>query len=197
MVDNKGTYHITDNNDIYEPARNNNFELIVTGLDGILKSGVDASTANENDYIKNGQEVLRVAIDASSVPHYVLGVIEVKRGNTVAKFADVPTFASQTIRVKDYISIDSGYSNPKDVIMAWQALAYNPRTEQIFRAKNYKKTCTLIEWDPSFRQVVRKWTIEGAWVSEISEDDFSVDSDGQRKFNATIVFDRAYCLNDR
>lgn len=196
MADNKGTYHITDNNDIYEPARNNNFEFIVAGIDGILKAGTDQSVINENDYIKNGQEVLRVAVESASVPNFQLGTIEVKRGNTTAKFAGVPTFSSGSLVVKDYISIDSGYSNPKDILLAWQALAYDVRTEQVHRAKNYKRTGTLIEWDPAYKTIVRKWTIEGAWVSEVSEDAFSTENEGQRKITATIVYDKAYPVRE-
>ena len=71
MADNRGTYHLTDNPDIYEPARNNNFEFLITGIDDILKAGVDTGVTPQNDdYIKNGQEVLRVAVEASSVPHF-------------------------------------------------------------------------------------------------------------------------------
>ena len=191
MADNRGTYHITDNNDIYEPARNNNFEFQITGIDGILKAGTDVSSIQANDYIKNGEEVVRVAVEASSVPHVSLGVIEVKRGNNTAKFAGLPTFANGTLTLKDYISIDSGYSNPKDVLMAWQALAYDVRTEKISRAKNYKKTCYLTEYSPDW-EIVREWTLEGCWVSEVSEEAFTTESEGKRTFTATIVYDKAY-----
>lgn len=191
MADNRGTYHLTDNPDIYEPARNNNFEFLVTNVDNLLKAGVDESTARETDYIKNGQEALRVAVESSSVPHFALGVIEVKRGNNTAKFAGLPTFQSGSLTLKDYISVNSGYSNPKDVMMAWQALAYNVRNEKISRASVYKRTCFLVEYSPDY-EVVRKWQLDGCWCSEVSEDSFTTESEGQRKFTATIVFDKAY-----
>ena len=191
MPDTRGTYHLTNNPDIYEPARNNNFEFLVTGIDNLLRAGVDAETARETDYIKNGQEALRVAVESSSVPHFSLGVIEVKRGNNTAKYAGLPTFQSGSLTLKDYISVNSGYSNPKDVMLAWQALAYNVRSEKISRASVYKKTCTLTEYSPDY-EVVRQWTLEGCWCSEVSEDNFSTENEGQRRFTATIVFDRAY-----
>jgi hypothetical protein len=196
MADNKGTYHITDNNDIYEPARNNNFEFLVSNLDGILKAGTDESAIQDEDYIRNGEEVLRVSVESSSVPNFQLGVIDVKRGNNTAHFAGLPTFPSGSLTVKDFISINSGYSNPKDVMLAWQSLAYNVKTEQIHRASNYKKTCSLIEWTPDYKQVVRKWTLEGCWVSEVSEDNFSTESEGKRVFTATVVYDKAYPVRD-
>lgn len=191
MPDTRGTYHLTNNPDIYEPARNNNFEFLVTGIDSLLKAGVDRETANESDYIKNGQEALRVAVESSSVPHFALGVIEVKRGNNTAKFAGLPTFQSASITLKDYISVNSGYSNPKDVMLAWQALAYDVRSEKISRSNVYKRTCTLTEYSPDY-EIVRQWTLEGCWCSEVSEDPFSTENEGQRRFTATIVFDKAY-----
>jgi len=195
MADTYGTYHLTNNPDIYEPARNNTFEFQVTNVDSLLKAGVDEATARETDYIKNGQEALRVAVESSSVPHFQLGVIEVKRGNNTAKFAGLPTFQSGSLTLKDYISVDSGYSNPKDVMMAWQALAYNVRTEKVSRASVYKRTCFLVEYSPDY-VIVRKWKLEGCWCSEISEDAFTTESEGQRKFTATIVFDRAYPVSE-
>ena len=191
MADNRGTYHLTDNPDIYEPARNNNFEFRVTGLGDLLKAGVDKAIVRDSDYIKNGQEVLRVAVESSSVPHFELSVIEVKRGNNTAKFVGLPTFASGSLTLKDYISIDSGYSNPKDVMMAWQALAYDVRSEKVSRASVYKKTCTLVEYSPDY-EVVREWTLEGCWCRVVSEDPYTTESEGQRKFTAEIVYDRAY-----
>lgn len=199
MADNRGTYHLTNNPDIYEPARNNNFEFQMPFFanDVLLKAGIDTGTAPQSDdYIKNAQEVIRVAVESSSVPHFTLGTIEVKRGNNTAKFAGLPAFASSSLVVKDYISVDSGYSNPKDVMMAWQALAYDVRSEKIHRASNYKRTCTLVEYSPDY-EIVRKWTLEGCWVSEVSEDPFTSENEGQRKFTATIVYDRAYPVNTK
>ena len=114
-----------------------------------------------------------------------------KRGNNVAKFAGLPTFNSHSLTVKDYISINSGYSNPKDVLMAWQALAYDVRSEKIRRASNYKRTCTLTEYSPDY-EIVRQWTLEGCWCKEVSEDNFTSENEGQRKITATIEFDKAY-----
>ena len=191
MPDTRGTFHLTNNPDIYEPARNNNFEFLVTGIEDFVKAGVDSATIKDSDYIKNGQEILRCAVESSSVPHFALGIIEVKRGNNTAKFAGLPTFQSGSLVVKDYVSINSGYSNPKDVMMAWQARAYDVRSEKIARASAYKRTCTLTEYSSDY-QVIRQWKLEGCWCSEVSEDPFTSENEGQRKFTATIVYDRAY-----
>ena len=197
MADNRGTYHLSDNPDVYEPARNNNFEFLITGIESLLKAGVNPTPApSDEDFIKNGQEVLRVAVESSSVPHFRLGDIEVRRGNNIAHFAGLPSFNSSSLTVKDYISVNSGVANPKDVMLAWQALAYNVRTEKISRASVYKKTCTLTEYSPDY-EIVRQWTLEGCWCSEVSEDAFTTENEGQRRFTATIIFDRAYPVNEK
>lgn len=189
---NKGAFHITNNNSIYEPARNNTFEfLFPANLDGIVKAGVSSDSAQSDEYIKNAQEVLRVAVEASSVPGSKLGIIEIKKGNTIAKFADVPTYESGTLTIKDFVSENTGYSSPKDVLLAWKALAFDDKSEKIFRASNYKRTCGLIEYTPDWKPI-RQWTLEGCWISEVSEENFSTESDGKRTFSATLVYDRAY-----
>ena len=187
-----GTYHITSQPDIYEPARNNNFAFFIPDFKNILRAGVAKDTAQQSDYIvDNSQEVLKVAVDSSSVPHFALGVVEVSRGNNKAKFAGLPTFQSGNLVIKDFISVKAGYANPKDIMMAWQALAYDVRSEKISRASEYKRTCTLVEYSPDWTPI-RTWIIEGCWVSEVSEDPFNYESEGKRTFTATIVYDRAY-----
>lgn len=180
-----GTYHLADNPTLYEPARSNNFEFIVTGIDSLLKAGVDAAVADEeNDYIKNGQEVIRVSVASESVPHFELSTIEVKRGNNTVKFAGTPTFGDQTLIVNDYMG-----ARTKDVLMAWQALAYDVNTEKVHRATNYKKDCILVEYSPDYEEILRTWTLKGCWISNISEDAFDADSNDKRRVTASIVYD--------
>ena len=186
MPNEYGTYHIADNPNLYEPARSNNFELVVTGIDELLQAGVDANTATESDYIINGQETIRVSVLSSSVPHFELDVIDVKRGNNTAHFAGVPTFSNTTLVVNDYMG-----ARTKDVLMAWQGLAYDVRSEKVRLASNYKKDCVLYEYTPDFDTVIRYWEIKGAWVSNITESEFSNETNDKREVTATIVYDRA------
>ena len=180
-----GTYHLADNPQLYEPARSNNFEFIVTDIDDLIYAGVDRDTATEKDHIKNGQEVLRVSVLSSSVPHFTLSKIEVKRGNNTVKFAGVPTFDDGQLVVNDYMG-----ARTKSVLLAWQALAYDVRTEKVSRATAYKKDCTLVEMSPD-DEVLRTWTLKGCWVSALSEDAFSGETNDKRTVTATIVYDRA------
>ena len=181
-----GTYHLADNPQLYEPARSNNFEFIVTDIDDLLYAGTDVNTSNETDHIKNGQEVLRVSVVSSSVPHFTLGKIEVKRGNNTVKFAGVPSFDDGTLVLNDYIG-----ARTKSVLLAWQALAYDVMTEKVHRATNYKKDCTLVEYSPDYNEIIRTWTLKGCWISGISEPEFSNETNDKRTTTVTIVYDRA------
>ena len=75
--------------------------------------------------------------------------------------------------------------------MAWQALVFDVNSEAIHMSSNYKKTCYLYEYTPDYETVIRSWRLEGCWVSDLSEDDFSNEEEGKKQVTATIVFDKA------
>lgn len=186
MANNIGARHLADNNALYEPSRSNAFEFVITDIDNLLQAGVNAETADGSDYIRGAQEVLRVSVASTFVPHFSLSTIDVKRGNSTIHFAGVPTFDSGSLVLNDYIG-----ARTKDALLAWQALAYDVQNEAIKSASSYKKDCQLIEYTPDFETVVRTWDLKGCWISGLSEDTFSYDTDGKREITATIVYDRA------
>ena len=179
-----GTYHLADNPALYDPMRNNTFEFVVTGLDKLLRVGADGS--EENAYITNAQEVLRLSVDSASIPMFTQEVISVKRGNSTIKFAGTPSFASGSLVVNDWIGADS-----KSALMAWQNLSYNVKTDRVGNAADYKKDCWLIEYTPDYTKQVRQWQLKGCFISGLSEDAYSMSSDGKKTISATIEYDRA------
>ena len=179
-----GTYHLADNPALYDPMRNNTFEFVVTGLDKLLRVGADGS--EENAYITNAQEVLRLSVDSASIPMFTQEVIPVKRGNSTIKFAGTPSFASGSLVVNDWIGADS-----KSALMAWQNLSYNVKTDRVGNAADYKKDCWLIEYTPDYTKQVRQWQLKGCFISGLSEDAYSMSSDGKKTISATIEYDRA------
>ena len=182
-----GTYHLADNPQLYEPARSNNFEFIVTDIDDLIYAGTDKNMPDdEKNHIKNGQEVLRVSVVSSSVPHFSLSKIEVKRGNNTINFAGTPTFDDGQLVLNDYMG-----ARTKSILLAWQALAYDVTNEKVSRATNYKKDCTLVEYSPDYEEVLRTWTLKGCWISSLSEDAFSNEANDKRTVTATIVYDKA------
>lgn len=183
-ITNIGAYHLADNPTLYEVQRDNNFEFIVTGIDNILRVG--ANETDENAFIKNAQETLRFSVVSAPIPTFNQSVIEVKRGNSIMKAAGVPTFKEGSVVVNDFIGADT-----KSALMAWQQLSYNVKTERVGAMADYKKTCYLQEYTPDYK-LVRTWKMVGCWVSDISEGDFNMESNGKKTITATIQYDKAF-----
>lgn len=174
---------LADNPALYEAQRQNNFEFVVSGLNGITRVG----TIDQK--LSNAEEYLRLAVDQSSVPHYEQGVIEIKRGNTTMKSAGVISFASGTLVINDYIG-----ANTKEILMSWQNLSGNPQTGKVGLMKDYKKNAWLVEYTPDYQEV-RKWRIVGCWISGMSEDAYSQSADGKKLITAAVPYDLAYIDN--
>lgn len=177
-----GTYHLADNtNVLYDVQRTNNFELIIP-INGI--TGVDGAA------IPNAEEIIRVSVDGTTVPHFTQNPISVRRGNNEIKFAGVPTFGSGSITLIDYIG-----ANTKEAIMAWQNESYDVKTEKVGLVTDYKRNCSLLEYSPDY-QLIRTWKMYGCWVSGISEDNFENENNNKKKINVTIEYDHAEIIKD-
>ena len=178
---------ISENLSSYEAARSGFFILVVDGLDDLLKPNYrgEAENAEDSDRIKKAQETLKLSVTKCPVPHFEIATNEYRRGNDVVKFAGVPTWNGGTITVADYVGLDT-----KSLLMSWLYKAYNPHTRKGGRMKDYKKTATLCEYTQDY-ELIRTWTIEGMFITKITEDDFDKENDGPRKLNVEFVFDRA------
>lgn len=178
-----GTYHMAANTNLYEIQRTNNFEFIVTDIDGIQKAGMIGGETNGN--IANAQEIIRMAVSSASVPFFSQSPIEVKRGNSTMKFAGVPSFDAGSIKVVDYIG-----ASAKEVLLAWQSLSYNPVTEKVGLASDYKKDCYLVEYTPDY-QKVRQWKMHGCWISKLNSGNFESETNDKMQIDVEIQYDKA------
>lgn len=178
-----GTYHLAANPNLYEIQRSNNFEFIVTDIDDITRVGMIGGEVNST--LPNAQEIIRMSVSSSAVPHFSQQPISVKRGNNTLKYAGVPEFSEGSIKVNDYIG-----ANTVEVLMAWQNLSYNVLTEKVGLASDYKKDCYLIEYTPDY-QKVRQWKMHGCWISNLTENEFDHESNDKRAITCTIQYDRA------
>ena len=181
-----GAWHLADNPAIYEPARSNNFRFVVTDIDDLVKAGVSDNIDDDSNKIVNGREYLEISVLSTFVPHVSLGKIEVARGNTKVYFAGVPTYNEGELVVNDFIG-----ARTKSILLAWQACAFDVNSEAIRPSTNYKKTCFLYEYTPDYESVIRSWRLEGCWISALSEESFSNETEGKRQVTATIVYDKA------
>lgn len=182
------SWHIADNPSIYEPARNNNFEFLVMGVDNLLKAGVLESEAegDESAYLNDGQEIIRLSVNKAPVPHFSQSEISISRGNVKSYYAGPIEYKEGTLEVIDYIG-----ASGKSILMAWQALSGKSVKGLVGRAKDYKKECILVEYSPDYSEKLRSWRLKGCWIKELSEDDFSHESPDKKIVRATIRYDRA------
>lgn len=175
-----GAYHFSDNKELFEIQRGNNFDFVVTELNNIAAYG------NETKTFPKANEYIRLSVSSVSVPHFSQNPIEVRRGNTAVKYAGVLSWSSGSLECYDFIGAET-----KDILMAWQAKSGNPMYQTVGQQKDYKITASLIEYTPDYNEIVRTWRLDGCWISSIDEDGFSVDANGARKIRCTIEYDRA------
>ena len=180
-------YHMTDAAELYDPARSNVYEFMITQMDGKwLKAGIDyTETPADDEVISDIPNIIRLSVSKASVPHFKQNVIEVQRGNTKAKFAGAMEYDAGTLVVNDFVGI-----NTKAALMAWQRLSGDVTTGAVGRKQNYAKDCYLVEYTPDFVPI-RQWLLKACWISELSEDDFDSDNDDKRQITVTIQYDRA------
>ena len=181
------TRHISTNLENYEAARSAFFTLIVDDLTNLLKTDYtgEIDEATDVDHINNAQEVLKLNVVKAPVPTFGISTDEFRRGNDVVKFAGLPTWDGGSIVVDDIVGLDT-----KSILYSWLYLAYNPHTRKGGRMKDYKKTATLCEYTQDY-ELIRSWTIEGIFVTKISEEDFDRTADGKRQLTVEFSYDRA------
>jgi len=181
-VDTKiGSYHFSAEKELYEIQRGNNFEFIIDPkLNGLSAYGADGKT------FPRAAEMIRLSVSGASVPHFSQNPIEVRRGNTGVKYAGVISYPSGSLECYDFIGAET-----KDILMGWQAKSGNPEKQTVGQQKDYKYTAYLTEYTPDYTMKVRTWKLDGCWISNIDEDQYSADANGARRIRCTIEYDRA------
>ena len=179
--------HISANPSMYEAARSSFFTLTIDGLENLSRAaygGKDEVIAGEG---YTAQSSLTLSVTEAAVPHFSLGQLEYRRGNEVVKFAGLPTFDENEIKLDDILGLET-----KNILMAWQGLAYNIETRKGGRMADYKKEAVLCEYTQDY-ELIRSWTLYGCWISKISEDNFNKASgnDDKRTLSVTLQYDRA------
>ena len=188
-----GAYHMIGDDD-YEPQRNNNFEIhIYKYSNGNLTYTIDnLRTADKGRLVnqKEAQDCLTLSAVSVGQISTDVGVIEVPYGNTKVKFAGLPTISTSDIVYSDYIG-----KATERIIAAWHSLVFNPNTEVIGRASNYKKPADLIETAPD-GSCVRVWRLKGCWPSNVQYGAYDYNGGGTvRQITMTLTYDIAIPLD--
>ena len=178
-----GTYYLADNPKYFEPQRDNTFMFYVDGLSKKLN-------IVNNEYARvNADDVLRLSVKSSSVPHFTTEPITINRGNSQMHFAGKSKFGEGKLVVNDYIG-----AGTKDVLLAWQRKVYNVETEKTGLASDYKLDAYLLEYTPEY-QLVITWKLYGCWITGLSEGDYDHESSGLKTIDVSIIYDKAIIDN--
>lgn len=168
-----GTTHLAS--DGYEVQRTNNFELTVAGLAEI--------TGNMSDV-----DTLTLSVDSTSLPSEQSEVQQLNYSNRVSKVAGTTTYGSGSLVVKDVIS---EHEDVEAIIVAWRNAVFNPNTDQVGLAYNYKKDGRLKQYAPD-GSLERTWILQGLWPSAVSYGDMQYGSGGAIKtISITLEYDTA------
>lgn len=175
-----GAYHMIGD-DSYEPQRNNNFEIHIYELNNLVY--VDGSNNNNPINQTNAQECLTLSAVSVGALNQEVSIIEVPYGNTKVKYAGLPSVGNSDIVYNDYIGKDT-----ERIINAWHGLVFNPETEKIGRASEYKKPAILIETAPDGSSS-RVWQLRGCFPSTVNYGDYDYNGGAVRQIRMTLTYD--------
>ena len=177
-----GAYHMIGVDD-WEPQRTNNFEVVFPNLDDLV-------TVHTNSQITNSaSDLLTLSVKSVSYPSTEIGKLQVSYGNNSINFAGKPSYTDVTIVVNDFIGIQT-----EKIIMAWSRLVYDPNTQLVGMASNYKRSGYLYEYSPDGTRV-RTVKLFGAFPGNVSPGDFSNDDNSIREISCTFYVDYAMPLD--
>lgn len=178
-----GAYHMIGNDD-YEPQRNNNFEVHIYGLNNLFS--VDTGMRIPQDIAEESLTLSAVSVGQINTN---VGVLSVPYGNTKVKYAGLPEISDSDIVYNDYIG-----KSTERVIAAWHALVFDPKTEKIGRASQYKKRALLIETAPDGTRA-RVWELKGCWPSNVQYGAYDYNGGATRQITMTLTYDIAIPLD--
>jgi hypothetical protein len=157
-----GANHLSTNK-TYEIQRNNHFEVQIAGLD----------------------ESLTFVVESFSLPNFSNAPIELAHGNTRVKVAGQTTFEDSELVVKDAIGADI-----EKIVNNWQKQVYDPATDKIGFAADYKKTATVYQFAPDGSSE-RSWTLSGVWPNAVAYGDMAYDGSDNKTITMTLSYDKA------
>ena len=92
-------------------------------------------------------------------------------------------FGNSDIAYIDYIG-----KNTERMINAWYSLVFNPKTEKIGRASEYKKPALLIETAPDGSNA-RVWWMLGCFPSSVNYGGYDYNGGQTRQIRMTLTYD--------
>ncbi len=177
-----GFYHGIGQYD-WEPQRTNNFEIQFPNLGQLFT--IDQGLALPG----NASDLLTLSVKSVSYPSTNIDKLTISYGNNSVNFAGRPNYGDVEIVVNDFIGIQS-----ERILMGWSGLVYNPKTEVIGWASQYKRDGYLLEFAPD-GTCVRRTQLRGCFPGTVAPGNFSNDDNSLREISVTFYCDVAIPLD--
>lgn len=130
---------------------------------------------------------LTMMVESFPLPKFSNEPIELSYGNRKVKVAGVASWENGDLVVRDAINKDT-----ETLLRRWQKLVYEPKTDAIGWADDYKGTVNVHEYSPDGTTKTRTWTLIGVWPSSINFGDLGYDTNEKKVISATLSYDYAY-----
>ena len=153
----------------YEVQRTNNFEVVLQGF----------------------PKQFTLAVESSPSPVISNDPIELAYGNSKVKVAGQASFDDFDIQIKDFIDADL-----EMLLYQWRGQVYDPWTDRIGWAKDYKRNGFLHQYAPD-GTCQRSWKLWGVWPTNFNGGDFQYDGGDKKLISMTLSVDKAVlCQRD-
>lgn len=162
MAETLGASHLATEN--WEVQRQNNFEISIADVGG---------------------RTLTLSVESGFLPAESNEIIELNFGNSKVKVAGIANFEDGTLVLKDVIEKDT-----EQIIVDWRKQVYDPETDKVGLAVNYKKQARVIQWAPD-GSMERTWKIIGAWPSTVNYGTLDYTASDKKTIEVTITYDKA------
>lgn len=143
--------------------RTNNFILTIAGI--------------------NPDQNLDLVIRRAFLPRVSLNPLDIRRGNDSIKLAGVASWQGGQITILDTLS-----RKELDAVLEWFNQTYDTETGAIGLASEYKKDGTITEYASNGR-MVRQWTVNNMWISELNLGELSMADGTEKEIQLTIQID--------
>jgi hypothetical protein len=169
-----GPGHLITKN--YEVQRANHFEVSIDLASVVDLTGAKMTAVN-ND--------LTLMVETFPLPQIANEPIEISYGNRKVKVAGAATYEGGELTIRDAITKDT-----EKLVNTWQKCVYDPTTDNIGWAENYKTTATIYEYSPD-GSVSRSWKLYGVWPQSVNYGELGYENSEKKTMQVTLSYDYA------
>lgn len=176
-----GTAYMLAHKKDFEPGRTSDFIFKVKfARDLYDMNGEQVATAAD------ASETLALSLRDFAGPSMSVDPITLRTGNGEMKYAGVPTVGTSAISFTDYIGMDT-----ERILLAWYVQCHNPKNDKIGFKEYYSNDGLLYKWAPNGTRVI-DWRMQGCWINEYNQGNYSRQNPEFRQFSTTIQYDKAF-----